>query len=561
MLVCGLLSGLLPNVWAATCLAPHEGFDPWNVWHAGFNSNGGIVGPNGEVPGSGNGSGGGDPSSPNGGSTGGGGPTPTPGGGSGNGVGGSAGDDGPTPTPGGGIVGPGGEIVGPNGEVIHSGGGTASDNPTPSQPGTGLTPSGGPTSPTGGGGGIVGPGGEVVGPNGEIIGPDGQVIHPGVGTGSGGGPSPSNPTQPTPGGTPSNPNPPSTGGSEVPVASPSPTNLWGNHVLRVGPDNVLGPVPGVRPLEDPAWEITRSQFDLTREAPSFQGRASTRQPGDPRPMPSGQHTAFRQSFSDGNESVSGLASTTRGAGEVRAETRMVSGRSVSGLRIGRTTGGAERGEASVRTTQRFRTPKQGTGSTTVQWTIGDEKHFYGEAPHDEEFVHQVSLGIASASSNEGGGSLHFCSNDRAMIGITLAYTDRLPDVSLLTVAGKAAGTDELTIPFAAYVDLGDFDQQFGNAGLAMELTTTGVNVTLNGEGIMIRPFTYDELGLSGAEALGESFEVYAASLSEAGLPGSFVLEDLLVFQATPVPEPSAFLLILGGGLALTMRRKRRSADE
>ena len=281
MCVVGLCSAL-PSL-AVTCLTPSNGsFETYTVWFNEFNNednSGVIVGPNGEISGTGGGS---SPEQPTPGGVG-----PTPGG-----VGPTHGPNGEVPggeTPGGpSSGGDGGSVVGPNGEV----------------PG-GETP-GGPSS-GGDGGSVVGPNGEVPSPSpgdGVIVGPNGEL--------SGGGDS--GPI-PSPGGSPSGggstPTDLSTGGNFPPTGSPvsgtggeSPLDPYKNTIERSGRDGVVGPVAGIRPLKNVVNGVSDANFNRSFEAPSFIAVAATRAPGDAKPAPAGQRVVYHNGFDDNTAAAS-----------------------------------------------------------------------------------------------------------------------------------------------------------------------------------------------------------------------------------------------------------------
>ncbi|MFT5188720.1 MAG: hypothetical protein ACI957_001742 [Verrucomicrobiales bacterium] len=425
--------------------------------------------------------------------------------------------DNETLQPNGGVTGPTGVIGGPNGEIF---------TPTPPTTG-GLEPSSdGSPLPTGGSG-------VVVGPNGELPGTSMPS------TGSGGSPT--------------------SGGDGPPDPGPAlawPTSDHGNPILLYGNDRISGPIASVRSLKDVISGVSDTNFNRNFEAPGFHAGAATRTPGDVRPTPIGQHTVLQENF-NGEASNDWLRITADdGGADVRNETRFVSGSQVSGLRL-RTESSSAGGQshAEVRLAQAVATPKNGE-TKVVQWTIGDVRANEGpsSSARSSAFTTQIRLGVGSTVGDSEG----VCASEHALIAVDLSFSSDTPDTALFTLLGQAPGSDTLVIPFAGYVDFADFDGQLGNATIALHLSASRVDVTLNGDPLLNRGLRFDELGLTGIEDLGETLEIFAFLANAEGTTSSFSLDDLLVFQNTPIPEPHAWMLLLMGTVLLAFRRQRHS---
>ena len=100
--------------------------------------------------------------------------------------------------------------------------------------------------------------------------------------------------------------------------------------------------------------------------------------------------------------------------------------------------------------------------------------------------------------------------------------------------------------------LGSFGNEAGHGEFAIDLTADGFDVRPNGDRLLDLPIRFEGFGLDGEDGLGSSFQVYASSTGLSG-DGGFLLDDLLVYQTAPIPEPSNLGLL--GASALTLLRR------
>ena len=96
----------------------------------------------------------------------------------------------------------------------------------------------------------------------------------------------------------------------------------------------------------------------------------------------------------------------------------------------------------------------------------------------------------------------------------------------------------------------------GNATIALHLSLSRVDVTLNGDPRLLRGLPLGELGLTSIEDFGDSLDIFALNTIAEGTSGSFSLDDILVYQNRAISEPHALLLFALGAVLMVGRRER-----